>query len=699
MKKPFLFLIAICFLIGSATYSYALVIDESFDSDPFSNGWETNNPSRFYWDSSNEWLHTENYTNSGDWAMLPIDYNGESFRLSFDIQPTERTTGDVNFGLFGSTKSRNSPDSDETLYGMVGGYGGQIYVAGFNSGQESISSGAGGNLMVAYAWHHFDIFYDASTKSIDLQVTRDGVNVLSWQTTMNYGFSSDLQYLGASMVGSWVISDRYEAANIDNILFSTEVAEKKLHALFVSQDWTSINAWTMYREFKQFDIWADTNPDPLIIIPNTSGGKGKIQEALKNIKCNLNPNDYFIFYYAGHSIEPSDKNFDPEDGDETQRTCPYDINIYDEMLGNGILLTDDELASLLNDQSWDAVYKVILLDTCFAGGFWGDNNPDDTGDLEKLPRISFLGASKECTSSYFLKGVGLGLWTTAIKKFIGRESWIENIADSVFDLDMSEFDGEKVVVANESFAPPGSIVTFDHSYYEPVFYSSDDFEMILPTPVNIAPIANAGPDQTISVGSNCMALVTLDGSYSSDTDGDPLTFTWTWDGGSTTGANPTIQLPLGVNTVILVVNDGVVDSDFDIVKITATDTIPVEITSITATPDTLWPPNHKMVPISVTVTSTDNCDSAPSIQLESIIMNEGELTNTYDATYDSTIGTGNTMNDIQDAEFGTADYNFSLRAERSGKSSGRIYTIIYSATDASGNTTTANATVTVPHNQ
>ena len=41
---------------------------------------------------------------------------------------------------------------------------------------------------------------------------------------------------------------------------------------------------------------------------------------------------------------------------------------------------------------------------------------------------------------------------------------------------------------------------------------------------NVAPVANAGPDQGgITPGS----LVTLDGSASSDGDGDPLTFSWT----------------------------------------------------------------------------------------------------------------------------------------------------------------------------
>ena len=63
------------------------------------------------------------------------------------------------------------------------------------------------------------------------------------------------------------------------------------------------------------------------------------------------------------------------------------------------------------------------------------------------------------------------------------------------------------------------------------------------------------------------------------------------------------------------------------------------------------------------------------------------------------MGDGDTPNDIQGAALGTDDRSFQLRAERSAKGTGRIYTVTYRATDASGNGKTASATVTVPLNQ
>jgi hypothetical protein len=91
------------------------------------------------------------------------------------------------------------------------------------------------------------------------------------------------------------------------------------------------------------------------------------------------------------------------------------------------------------------------------------------------------------------------------------------------------------------------------------------------------PIADAGPDQVLEQTSHAGAEVTLDGSGSSDPDGDPLTFDWEWAGGAATGVSPTVVFPLGSTTVTLIVIDpfGLVDSDT--VDITVVDTTPPEV--------------------------------------------------------------------------------------------------------------------------
>src|SRR5262249_35357188 len=106
--------------------------------------------------------------------------------------------------------------------------------------------------------------------------------------------------------------------------------------------------------------------------------------------------------------------------------------------------------------------------------------------------------------------------------------------------------------------------------------------------------------------------------------------------------------------------------------------------SVRATPATLWPPNHKFVPISVSVVATDGCGTVTS-RIKSITSNESVLGR----------GDGHTSPDW----IITGDLTAKLRAERSGHGAGRIYTITVESTDAATNSSTANVAVLVPHDQ
>ena len=188
--------------------------------------------------------------------------------------------------------------------------------------------------------------------------------------------------------------------------------------------------------------------------------------------------------------------------------------------------------------------------------------------------------------------------------------------------------------------------------------------------LNTTPVADAGPDQVVECTgaptAGC-AVVTLDGSGSSDPDvGDVLSFGWQLDGeafpGSFAGVAPTPILKLGVHEFILTVDDGNGGTDTDTVTVEVVDTAGPTITSATASPDTLWPANHKMVDVTVTVDASDLCDGgAAACEITSVVSNEP----------DNGTGDGNTTGDI-----GTIDgLTVKLRAERSGQGTGRIYTI------------------------
>jgi len=139
--------------------------------------------------------------------------------------------------------------------------------------------------------------------------------------------------------------------------------------------------------------------------------------------------------------------------------------------------------------------------------------------------------------------------------------------------------------------------------------------------------------------------------------------------------------PLGVTTVIFTATDDSGNAVSKSMTVTVVDTTPPTI-SVSVIPDSLWPPNHKMVDIQATVSANDICDASPDVVLTSITSDEP----------DNGLGDGDKPNDI----VLTTLFTFKLRSERSGEYDGRVYTITYTATDDSGNSASATDTVIVP---
>lgn len=110
-----------------------------------------------------------------------------------------------------------------------------------------------------------------------------------------------------------------------------------------------------------------------------------------------------------------------------------------------------------------------------------------------------------------------------------------------------------------------------------------------PSP-NRAPTAAAGADQSGNKG----ALISLNGSASTDPDGDSLAYRWAQSSGpavslsSATAASPAFTAPAqsAVLVFALTVNDGKTDSAVDIVQVTISNRVPVANAGVDAVADT-----------------------------------------------------------------------------------------------------------------
>ena len=142
----------------------------------------------------------------------------------------------------------------------------------------------------------------------------------------------------------------------------------------------------------------------------------------------------------------------------------------------------------------------------------------------------------------------------------------------------------------------------------------------------------------------------------------------------------------GTHVILLSVRDAAGNTTTATTTHTVVDTTPPTIVRATPSKQYLWPPNHKMVPISVSVILTDNCGNT-SAQCGITHVTSNEPINGP--------GDGNTRWDWEIL----SPMSVNLRAERAGLLNDRIYTLWFNCTDAGGARVTGTTTVTVPHDQ
>jgi len=212
-------------------------------------------------------------------------------------------------------------------------------------------------------------------------------------------------------------------------------------------------------------------------------------------------------------------------------------------------------------------------------------------------------------------------------------------------------------------------------------------------PVDLPPLLTCPSPVTVECGKPVTVTVTLE-----DQVGNAMDVVWLWNAvpvqtnavpafpaPTSTNLQFTATLPIGTNQIGIVATSAIGSSNVCGTTVTVVDTNPPVIVSAAPSRSSLWPPNHKLVKITVAAVVTDDC-SATTWKIIGVQCNEAV----------NAPGSGNTAPDWQIL----SAHTLNLRAERAGPGNGRIYTISLQAQDAAGNLSATNyVTVTVPHSQ
>lgn len=205
-----------------------------------------------------------------------------------------------------------------------------------------------------------------------------------------------------------------------------------------------------------------------------------------------------------------------------------------------------------------------------------DSSPDSVIVISAIPNappVAFAGNDQTVSRNKVINLDGTGSYDPENKPITYEWSIVSRPEGSASQLDDPTSPKPKILADKE-----GNFV-FRLVVFDGQAYSAPDTVVV--TVVNDPPVAEAGPNRQGFIGSP----LSLDGSGSSDPNGDSLTYSWSIISkpqGSTAGlinptsVNPTFTPDLpGTYTIQLIVNDGKVDSNPDTVIVTTINRDPV----------------------------------------------------------------------------------------------------------------------------
>ena len=209
------------------------------------------------------------------------------------------------------------------------------------------------------------------------------------------------------------------------------------------------------------------------------------------------------------------------------------------------------------------------------------------GKADSLPATVMIVAAVQNLPPVAQAGAAQNVFTGAVVSLDGTASSDANGDPLTYAWTLATPSGSTAALGDASSATPQFTPDIAGSYVAKLVVSDGQLSSaaatvtVTATVANVAPLANAGPAQTVDLSDT----VTLNGSASSDADGDALTYLWSFSsrpGGSTaslsspTAASPsfTPDLP-GTYLLQLIVNDGHVDSAPGTVLITVNPPPPV----------------------------------------------------------------------------------------------------------------------------
>ncbi len=226
-----------------------------------------------------------------------------------------------------------------------------------------------------------------------------------------------------------------------------------------------------------------------------------IFNAIKDVSSGMNDDDVFLLYISGHGGD----NFFPNGGETTLSAGDEVIQIGDYTSSENLndLLFDDELSAMLSYGGVVGKEKLVILDSCHSGGFWGDGGEDPLlgKDLSQVPNTTLLAAATENTTGHYNPYTGRSSFSLSIEEALstGMDGFAEADANGDGEVTAAEL-GQYVIddryftdtpivgVTGLAIDDVGRTISANEQTWAPQYFTNSESEIYLSsTPRNSVP--------------------------------------------------------------------------------------------------------------------------------------------------------------------------------------------------------------------
>jgi hypothetical protein len=237
-------LLVVCPIQAQSGDGQNILYQTAFSTDPH---WTTNNPRSDYWDPNKGMYHFGIEPSTGNYAWVPVEYDGGSFTLEYDLILEQVDDGATfRLGFSGTEMDRGKgpnviTEFTTTKYGRIM----QLHMVNQNAKLMDVTSESSSynGPTVTYGLnttYHVMVIYDDNIKTLTERVTEKMTGKPVWSYYLNtldpLKFMNRI-YIGS--VGDYGVTNKYAVGYIDNVRLYTPAPVTETPTIAVSQQPTS----------------------------------------------------------------------------------------------------------------------------------------------------------------------------------------------------------------------------------------------------------------------------------------------------------------------------------------------------------------------------------------------------------------------------------------------------------------------------